>query len=169
MTSNIGINDLNRQANAFGFAQERSADLLDDNRRRAEFEYDRVKEKVLESLKQTMRPELLNRIDKILVFRPLAMEEIRKIVNLEIGYLIDHIRKQQNIETQVDRDVVKFLADKSFDAAQGARLIRRNIQEMIEDQLAEKIINGEINDKSAVRISLNNDMIDIKQVEKALV
>ena len=169
MTSNIGIHDLNRQANAFGFSQERSADLLDDTRRKAEIEYERVKDNVLESLKRTMRPELLNRIDKILVFRPLPADEIKKIVSLELSYLTDHIRKQQNIDLVVDRDVVKFLAEKSYDPAQGARLIRRNIQEMIEDQLAEKIINGEVNEKSTVRVSMENNTVQIKQIEKAVV
>jgi ATP-dependent Clp protease ATP-binding subunit ClpC len=169
MTSNIGIHDLTKQANDFGFSQERSADLLDDSRRKAEVEYDRVKEKVLESLKQTMRPELLNRIDKILVFRPLGMEEIKKIVALEIGYLTEHLRKQQNIMLLTDREVIKFLAEKSYDPAQGARLIRRKIQEFIEDVLAEKIINGELTDKSPVRISMSNNFIEIKQAEKAIV
>jgi ATP-dependent Clp protease ATP-binding subunit ClpC len=138
-------------------------------RRKAEIEYDRVKEKVLESLKHTMRPELLNRIDKILVFRPLSIEEIKKIVGLELGYLADHIRKQQNMEIIIDRDVVKFLSEKSYDPAQGARLIRRNIQEMIEDQLAEKIINGEVTDKSGVQVSLEGDFIQIRQIERAVV
>ena len=169
MTSNIGIYDLNKQANAFGFSQDRTNELLDDARRKAELEYDRVKDKVLESLKQTMRPELLNRIDKILVFRPLGLEEIKKIVALELTYLISHINKQQSIDVMVDKDVIKFLADKSYDPAQGARLIRRNIQELIEDQLAEKIINGEITEKSTARISLQDNFIQIKQTERAIV
>ena len=169
MTSNIGIYDLNKQATAFGFSQDRTGDLIDDARRKAEIEFDRVKEKVLESLKQTMRPELLNRIDKILVFRPLGIEEIKKIVLLELGYLVSHIKKQQNIDLLIDKDVIKYIAEKSYDPAQGARLIRRNIQEMIEDQLAERIINGEVSDKNPVRISLDNGLIVIKQEEKAIV
>lgn len=169
MTSNIGIHDLTKQANAFGFSQERTQELLDDARRKADIEYDRVKEKVLESLRHSMRPELLNRIDKILVFRPLSIEEIKKIVALELGYLTDHIRKQQNMEIAIDREVVKFLSEKSYDPAQGARLIRRNIQELIEDPLAEKIINGEITDKSSVQVSLEGEFIKIRQVERAVV
>ncbi|MBX4205200.1 MAG: ATP-dependent Clp protease ATP-binding subunit [Candidatus Doudnabacteria bacterium] len=169
MTSNIGIHDLTRQATAFGFSQERTQELLDDARQKAETEYNRVKEKVLESLKHTMRPELLNRIDKILVFRPLSIEEIKKIVVLELGYLTEHIRKQQNIETVIDRDVVKLISDKSYDPAQGARLIRRNIQELIEDPLAEKIINGDITEKSGVRLSMDGDFIKITQIERAIV
>ncbi|HEX5430283.1 MAG TPA: ATP-dependent Clp protease ATP-binding subunit [Patescibacteria group bacterium] len=169
MTSNIGVFDFNRQANAYGFSQDRSADLLNDARRQAESEYERVKEKILDSLKTTMRPELLNRIDKILVFHPLSVDEIRKIVALELAYLTDRVRKQQNIDVVVDRDVIKYIAAKSYDSSQGARLIRRKIQELVEDQLAEKIINGEVAEKSMVRVSLEGDTIQIKQVEKALV
>lgn len=169
MTSNIGIYDLTKQASAFGFSQERSGELLEDARRKAEIEYDRVKDKVLESLKQTMRPELLNRIDKILVFRPLGLEEIKKIAALELGYLATHIKKQQDIDIIIEKEVLKFLAEKSYDPVQGARLIRRNIQEMIEDPLAEKIINGEITDRSGVRLSLEDNFIQIKQIERAIV
>jgi ATP-dependent Clp protease ATP-binding subunit ClpC len=161
MTSNIGMSDLTRQAGSIGFAQ------IDESRKTAESEYDRVKENVLSSLKQAMRPELLNRIDKIVVFRPLGMEEIKKIVQLELNYLTERIMKQQSITLSCDKDVPRLLAEKSYDPAQGARLIRRNVQEMIEDPLAEKIITGEIVEMSEAKISVVNDVIQIKQVELA--
>ncbi len=161
MTSNIGMSDLTRQAGSIGFS------LADDARQKAENDYDRVKERVLESLRQTMRPELLNRIDKIVVFRPLGIEEIKKIVGLELNYLVERIMKQQNITLKFDKEVGKFLADKSYDAAQGARLIRRNVQELIEDSLAEKIITGEISEMSEVNINVINNTVQIKQVELA--
>jgi ATP-dependent Clp protease ATP-binding subunit ClpC len=169
MTSNIGITDLTKQAQAYGFSQERTENLLDDARKQADSEYDRVKENVLSSLKQTMRPELLNRIDKILVFRPLGMEEIKKIVNLEILKLADHIRKQQAISLSFDREVLKFIAEKSYDPQQGARLIRRTIQEFVEDPLAEKIINGEVVEQSEIRISIDSGFLTIKQMDVAKV
>ncbi|HYE22122.1 MAG TPA: ATP-dependent Clp protease ATP-binding subunit [Verrucomicrobiae bacterium] len=167
MTSNIGITDLNKQASAFGFSQERAEDLLDDTRKKAEVEYDRVKDNVLRSLKETMRPELLNRIDKILVFRPLGMEEIRKIVSLEFNKLAEHIKKQQNINLNFDREAVRFVAEKSYDPAQGARLIRRTIQDLIEDPLAEKLINGEITEASEVKVGLDQGYLTIRQVDLA--
>lgn len=169
MTSNIGITDLTKQAKAFGFSQDYSNDLLDDPRRKAEIEYDRVKEKVLDSLKHAMRPELLNRIDKILVFRPLGMEEIKRIVGLELAILVSHVEKQQAISIAIDKDVIRFIAEKSYDPAQGARLVRRNIQEYIEDPLAEKIINGEINEHSSVKIGVANNIINIAEVAKQTV
>jgi ATP-dependent Clp protease ATP-binding subunit ClpC len=164
MTSNIGITDLTKQAADFGFAQS-TPDAQNDARRKAEQEYDKVKENVLRSLKETMRPELLNRIDKILVFRPLGIEEIRKIVSLELGKLTEHVKKQQNTALAFDRDVIKLIAEKSYDPAQGARLIRRNIQELIEDPLAEKIISGEVTENSSLKISVDQGQIAIKDAE----
>jgi ATP-dependent Clp protease ATP-binding subunit ClpC len=167
MTSNIGITDLTKQATSFGFSQERGLDQ--DAREKAEKEYDNVKTNVLASLKQSMRPELLNRIDKIVVFRPLGMDEIKKIVLLELANTFTHIEKQQDINISADKDALKLLAEKSYDASQGARLIRRNIQEMIEDPLAEKIISGEIPEGSVVKITAKDDKLEIKQVELATV
>lgn len=166
MTSNIGVSDLTRQAGAFGFSLERTGGNV-DARVKAEAEYDQIKEKVLDSLKQSMRPELINRIDKLVVFRPLSMEEIKKIVSLELGYLAEHILKQQKITINFDRDLIRFLSDKSYDPAQGARLIRRKIQELIEDPLAEKMITGEITGTSDIKVSVENGGVAIKQIALA--
>ncbi len=166
MTSNIGITDLTKQANAFGFAQERGTDR--DAREKAEADYDRVKKQVIESLRNTMRPELLNRIDKTVVFRPLGMDEIKKIVLLELSNTFTHIEKHQSLQITADKEAVKYIAEKSYDPAQGARLIRRNIQEMIEDPLAEKIINGELEEGSSVKITAFNDKLEIKQIDMSI-
>jgi ATP-dependent Clp protease ATP-binding subunit ClpC len=168
MTSNIGISDLNRQASDFGFSAEAGLEAI-DAKRKAEIEYDRVKENVLASLKNTMRPELLNRIDKILVFHPLSMEEIKKITVLEAEKLAAHIKQQHNITLTVPREVIRFIADHSFDPQQGARLIRRNIQDLVEDPLAEMLINGDICSNNNVRLGIENNKIAIRQIEMAAV
>ncbi|MBI4049809.1 MAG: ATP-dependent Clp protease ATP-binding subunit [Candidatus Doudnabacteria bacterium] len=166
MTSNIGAADLTHQAGALGFSLSAGET---EPRKQADAEYNQTKEKVLDNLKQAMRPELLNRIDKILVFRPLGMEEIKKIVVLQLQELSDHIIQQQSIRIFYDKDLIKFIAEKSYDAAQGARLIRRNIQELIEDRLAEKLINGEIKEGSEVKIEIGDGQVQIRQVEMAKV
>ncbi len=169
MTSNIGITDLTKQASDYGFSQERTESLLDDARKKADMDYDRVKENVLRSLRETMRPELLNRIDKILVFRPLGMEEIKKIVSIELAKLADHVKRQQGITLNFDREVAKFVAEKSYDPAQGGRLVRRTIQETIEDPIAEKIINGEILEQTDVKIGIEQGFVTVKEVDLAKV
>jgi ATP-dependent Clp protease ATP-binding subunit ClpC len=163
MTSNIGMSDLTRTAAGFGFSQQSGDNAINDVRKKADNEYDRVKEKVLASLRDAMRPELLNRIDKIIVFRPLGVEEIKKIVSLELTRLEERMLKQQNITLKFDRETVRFLTDKSYDASQGARLVRRNIQEHVEDLLAEKIITGEIKEMSEIKITVEKDKIAVRQ------
>lgn len=167
MTSNIGITDLTKQANSFGFGEERAQN--NTAREQADKEYDRVKEKVLASLKETMRPELLNRIDKTVVFRPLGMDEIKKIVALELAETFNHIQKNQLITISADSAAIKHIADKSYDPAQGARLVRRNMQEFIEDPLAEMIISGDVTEGSALRITAKNNKIEIKQLDIVVV
>jgi len=165
MTSNIGMSDLTRQAGGYGFSQERNNEDAADARFRAEAQYDRVKDKVLESLKDAMRPELLNRIDKIVVFRPLGIEEIKKISGLELNYLTERMFRQQNITLNFDREAIKLIAEKSYDPNQGARLVRRRIQELIEDPLAEKMILGDIKELTEVQISAVMDKIVIRQLQ----
>ncbi len=165
LTSNIGITDLTKQASNFGFSQDVTINL--DARKKADSDYDKVKEKVLSSLKEAMRPELINRIDKVVVFRPLGMDEIKKIAQLELNHLSTRMMRQQNINLEFDAKVTKLLAEKSYDPAQGARLIRRNLQEMVEDPLAEKMIGGEITEMNEVKLTVENDKITIKQAELA--
>lgn len=164
MTSNIGAADLTHQAGALGFSLG-SADT--ENRKQADTDYDQTKEKVLDTLKQGMRPELLNRIDKVLVFRPLSMEEIKKIAVLQLQELSDHMGKQQNIKISFDKELVKFVAEKSYDPAQGARLIRRNIQELVEDRLAEQMISGEMKESTEVKVVVENGQIQVRQMDLA--
>lgn len=162
MTSNIGMQDLTRQAGSFGFSEERTG-ALSDARKLAEGEYERVKEKVLGTLKDTMRPELLNRIDKIVVFHPLGADEIKKITSLELENLKDRMFKEQSIAIDFDKEAIRLIAEKSYDPNQGARFIRRRIQELIEDPLAEKIISGEIGPMAEIKITAAGDKIEIKQ------
>jgi len=163
MTSNIGMQDLTRQAGSFGFSEQYNTGLFTDARKQAEAEYERVKEKVLATLKETMRPELLNRIDKTVVFHPLGVEEIKKITTLELDNLKNRMFREQNITVNFDKEAVRLIAEKSYDPNQGARFIRRRIQELIEDPLAEKIIIGEIGAMAEIKITATADKIEIKQ------
>jgi len=168
MTSNIGIGDLNKTAASFGFAEKISGDAKKSARKIAESEYETVKGKVLASLKDAMRPELLNRIDKTVVFRPLGIDEIKKIAGLELDYLAQRMLQTQKINIAFSREAIKLIADKSFDPSQGARFVRRRIQELIEDPLAEKIISGEIAEMSELKITARNHKIEITQFQKVL-
>ena len=118
----------------------------------------------MEAMRQHFRPEFLNRIDKIIVFHPLGMQQLQKITQLQISYLQDRLL-QQNVQLKVTPALVKFISDQSFDPAQGARFVRRNIQQLLEDPLAEKIIAG--NTKEGARILIGSDMPEGKGVSSS--
>src|SRR6185312_8438157 len=134
MTSNVGANLLNREA-AIGFMQ------TTDKARAQQADYERMKDEVLGELKNTFKPEFLNRIDATIVFHSLRMEEMYSIVDL----LLNRVRVQlteQQIELIVPQASKDFLIEKGFDPQYGARPLRRTIQRMVEDPLAEGLLQG---------------------------
>lgn len=140
MTSNIGTGELNRQA-AVGFTESKK-----DGE-----EYKVLKSKVIEELKKSFRPEFLNRVDKIVVFRPLSKNDIAKIVDLQINQLSNRLAKQ-NISLEISKLARSFIAAQGFDPDSGARPIRRVIQNTIEDQLAEGILQGKFGRNAKIKI-----------------
>jgi ATP-dependent Clp protease ATP-binding subunit ClpC len=105
-----------------------------------EVPYERMKEKVLSELKKSFRPELLNRIDEVIVFHPLSREEVKRIIDV---VMIPRVREQlrsrgMGLElTEAAKDIV---AEKGYDPALGARPLRRTVQRLIEDPLSEKVL-----------------------------
>jgi ATP-dependent Clp protease ATP-binding subunit ClpC len=134
MTSNVGASLLNREA-AIGFMQST------DKNKVAQNEYDRMKDKVLGELKNTFKPEFLNRIDAIIVFHSLRQEHVRQIVDLLLNRVRTQLTEQQ-IELVVPDDAKDFLVTKGYDPQYGARPLRRTIQNLIEDPLAEFLLQG---------------------------
>jgi ATP-dependent Clp protease ATP-binding subunit ClpC len=155
MTSNLGMRELSNQAAKIGFADKE--EKL-DQKAHLEKEYDRVKDGVMEEMKKEFRPEFLNRIDKIIVFRPLGFEELKKITQLQVSQLQTRLL-EQNITLKISAPVIKFISEKSFDPAQGARFVRKNIQQLLEDPLAEKIISGRALDGLKISAELKNGAI----------
>ena len=136
MTSNVGASEMNKAA-SIGFAQGK------DKAKAAQQEYDRMKEKVLGELKNTFKPEFLNRIDAIIVFHSLKQEEVRQIVDLMLARVRTQLTEQQ-VELVVPDDTKDFLVTKGFDPQFGARPLRRTIQNMVEDPLAEGLLQGKL-------------------------
>jgi len=165
MTSNLGMQELTQQASRIGFA-EKEEKLT--HKQMLEKEYEDIKESVTDSLKTEFRPEFLNRIDKIVVFKPLGADELKKISALQISYLQERLLSQE-VQLKVTPAVIKFIAERSFDPSQGARFIRKNIQEFLEDPLAEKIIaQGPNKEGLLIMADVKKDHIvfDIEKHEK---
>ena len=134
MTSNVGAELLKRET-SLGFS------VKQDEVKSAEAAYQKMKDKVLSEMKNTFRPEFLNRIDATVVFRALTVSEIREIVDL----MLKRVRAQlaeQRLQLELTDEAKDLLVDKGYDQKFGARPLRRVIQNLIEDPLAEAILEG---------------------------
>jgi len=116
--------------------------------------YDLLEEKVTEQLRLKMRPEFLNRIDDIIIFKPLNLEQVKEIVDIMIRDLSGRL-KESDIELEITEDARDLLAGKGYDKSFGARPLARTIQKFIETPLSLKIIDGEIS-KGKVIIDVKN-------------
>jgi len=142
MTSNIGAEKLQKEAN-FGFSATRPSDLKDLNAL-----HEANESRVRDELKKLLRPELLNRIDKTIVFRALTQKDIYKIIDLQIDELKNRLQRK-GLSVQLSSGAKQYLLEHGYDAHNGVRPLRRLIQDTIEDQLAldmldEKYTKGDI-------------------------
>ncbi|MBS3903280.1 MAG: ATP-dependent chaperone ClpB [Anaplasmataceae bacterium] len=143
MTSNVGSQYLREMAE-IGFAN-------DENKTSVVTE-ETFKTKTLEALRSEFRPEFLNRVDEIVVFNPLRQKDIAEIVRIQLQ-LIEKRLAERNIIVKIDEKAEEFLAKEGFDPDFGARPIKRLIQKVILDELANRIIRGELKDGGKVKIS----------------
>ena len=128
-----------------------------------EYSGDELREKVMEVLKTQFRPEFLNRIDEIIIFNQLGMDEIKKIVVIQLRYLHDRLAERR-ITISVSERVKELIARKGFDPIFGARPIKRMIQRMIEDPLSLKILNGEFKAGDEIKMDVSDGTIEFSLV-----
>ncbi len=159
LTSNIGAKRLTEQAAPIGFNIDTS-ELM-----KAEQDYEKLKGDVLTELKNHFRPEFLNRIDKVVVFRPLKHKDIKEIVKMHIGYLQNRLNKK-NINLDLTPGGLEILANLSYDPQYGARPVRRAVQEYIEDELTQKFLDGAFNEGDTVKIMKDGATIKLSSAAK---
>ncbi len=146
LTSNIGTASFTQSAKV-GFAEAVPGRVL-----RAEFEA--IKREVLEELKKELRPELLGRLDQVIVFNALDKKMIQSIATLELNRLKARLATQ-GITLTVPENIVRWIAEKSFAPEQGARLVRKNVQEYVESVLAEKMLGKRLPKRLALSLHRN--------------
>jgi ATP-dependent Clp protease ATP-binding subunit ClpC len=149
MTSNLGIRDVNQAATSLGF-QPAVVDEADEVERR----HKNTKEKIDEELKRMFRPEFLNRVDAVVVFKSLTTDQIRLIVDLQLARLQKQLVEQQ-ITIEVTDAAKDRLAKEGYDRIYGARPLRRVIQSRIEDQLSDHLLRGKITRGDTVAVDVN--------------
>ena len=126
--------------------------------------YDSMKSKVLDELKKVMNPEFINRIDEIIVFHPLTKDDLRKIIDIMLEDLIKRLNEKKIIMELTD-NAKDLIIEKGYDPIYGARPLRRAIQKMLEDPLAEKILSGAIAINNKVVIDRDKDEIAFKVIK----
>ena len=150
LTSNVGSETIRKQT-TIGFTK--SSD---------EHSYERMKEKILDESKKAFRPEFLNRLDDVIVFRALTKPDLIGILDLEINKVMGRL-KARNIELQLDEKAKDFLVEKGFDPTYGARPMRRAVERFLEDPLAEEILRGKLHDNSPIQVTVDQDKLVFNQ------
>ena len=158
MTSNVGAEQISREMN-LGFTIKANEDT---ERKR---DYDQMSEKVMTQLKQMFRPEFLNRIDATVVFHSLSKEQIREIVELELRRVREQLT-EQGISLEVSTEAMDLLGDRGYDHTYGARPLRRIIQNLIEDPLAEGLLDSRFAENSTIRVEVEDDLLKLVPVEE---
>lgn len=130
----------------------------------AEADYKQMKENVLEEVKKIFKPEFINRIDEMLVFHTLTKENIQDIVRLMIGTLGKRLEAQMSITLEVSKEAVEYIAGSGFDKNYGARPIRRSIQTKIEDELADRVLLGDIKPGAKIAVDYVDEKITFQNV-----
>lgn len=155
MTSNVGANVMNAEVE-LGFKTETVAD-----EKKLDRMHERMKKTMTNEMKKTFRPEFLNRIDHIVVFRALSQLDIRQIVNLQLQDLQKRL-KQKQIHLRFGAKLKDLLVEQGYDVAQGARPMRRAIQALVEDRLAVELLDGKIKPTDEVLISAQKGKVTVK-------
>ncbi len=151
MTSNVGAPVLEKEV-AIGFRPVR------DEQEALETAYARMKERITDELRRTFRPEFLNRIDEIIIFRPLTSQQIKAIVDILIARVRRELRGQ-NMDLELTEAAKELLAREGFDPTFGARPLRRTIQRLVEDQLSDELLRGSFRSGDTVVVDAREDRI----------
>ena len=145
MTSNVGADILQRNT-SMGFGIESNA----------ENEYEKIREKILDETKRVFKPEFLNRLNDLVIFKSLAREDMTEIVDLELRNVSTRL-KERELTFEFSKECKDFLIDKGYDEKYGARPLRRAVEKYLEDSLAEGILSGEIKPGEVIKVTVDSE------------
>ena len=144
MTSNVGAHILQRNT-SMGFA-------VGD----ADQNFEKTKDKIMDEAKKSFKPEFLNRLTEIVIFRPLAKESMSSIVDLELDKVSNRL-KDKKLKIEVSDEAKEFLIEKGYDEKLGARPLRRAVEKYLEDTLAEELLSGNLRKNKPITVVLSDD------------
>jgi ATP-dependent Clp protease ATP-binding subunit ClpC len=143
MTSNAGAREV-RHSSGMGFTKMGETD-----------DYDRMEAAIRDEVKRVFSPEFLNRIDEQIVFRPLSKKDLVSVVDIQMGFLQKNI-SDRGILLEISQEAKELIVNHNYDSALGARPIRRSIQSLVEDEIAEGLLLGRLSDFSTICIGVEN-------------
>jgi len=152
MTTNVGADMIKRQSN-LGFS------LTVDEAQQEAQAYDEMRKKLMDALKRSFRPEFINRLDGVIVFRALSKEDIREIVQLELNK-VNHRLEENRINLRATDGALEYLAEEGYNPEMGARPLRRVIQRKIEDRLSDALLAKEFEDGDSILIDIETTQED---------
>ncbi len=156
MTSNVGATLIKKGA-ALGFRGTNESE---------EISYKDIKNRVMGELNKTFRPEFLNRIDEVIVFKSLSKEEIKKIASLIINNEVKELLEEQKIDLETTEEVKELLTKEGYDSNFGARPLRRAIERLIENPISEKLLAGEFKEGDCILIKIKGGKIIFSKKKK---
>jgi len=154
MTSNVGAETIKKNS-TMGFSP------ISD-----EHSYEKMREKIMDEAKRQFRPEFLNRLDDIIVFRSLTKVDLIRILDLEIAKVMERL-KGKNLRLNLDEKAKDFLVEKGYDPTYGARPMRRSVERFLEDPLAEEILKGNLHEGEPVQVTVENGKLLFTQASPA--
>ncbi len=146
MTSNVGSDTIKKQS-SMGFSP-----ITDEGT------YEKMREKIMEEAKRTFRPEFLNRLTDLIVFRSFTKPDLIQILGLEVGKVLERLR-HKNLNLALDDTARDFLVEKGYDPQYGARPMRRAVERFLEDPLAEEILRGNLHEGDPIQVTLDKDKL----------
>jgi len=149
MTSNLGLRDWSNYS-PIGFGQDNFSSKQKD-----------LENKIKRELQKFFLPELLNRVDKTIIFNSLDLNQIEKIIELQINQLNKRLN-EQNLEINLDKEAIKYLARLAFTSEKGARGVRRVIEEQIEDKLANFLLENSVTNKNVITFKKSGQKLELK-------
>jgi ATP-dependent Clp protease ATP-binding subunit ClpC len=155
MTSNIGAEMIKRQT-SLGFA------LKQDEQTEEKLAYEEMRKKLMDSLKRVFRPEFINRLDSVIVFRALSKDDIKEIVRLELDKVADRL-KDHNISLIATPAALDKLAEMGYDPEMGARPLKRVIQQKVEDVLSDALLSGTFSDDDTIIVDYREDEVVLRR------
>jgi ATP-dependent Clp protease ATP-binding subunit ClpC len=154
MTSNVGAETIKKNS-TLGFSP-----ISDES------SYEKMRDKIMDEAKRQFRPEFLNRLDDIIVFRSLTKPDLIRILDLEIAKVMERL-KGKNLKLNLDEKAKDFLVEKGYDPTYGARPMRRSVERFLEDPLAEEILKGNLHEGEPVQVTVDNGKLLFTQASPA--